>query len=412
MKKVLIGLEFSQIIAEGRANTSTGSEMLNKYKSRLMAEAESCAMVNQFVREARGYNYDNGVRAVLESVVDYLQANKTSWALATTCESIEATTASRDFLNRNAAKQVVNLLEMSEEDVVKYIRAGALKNVMFCEAFRAIAKQVFTDQPIVEANAEYTAVHPISMVENVGDGLCFEVGGNLYKMDDNRVVTEADWAEVSNTFRTVSRLLESNMVTVAEEVISVKIGENTYNISEENKVEYVRGERKEELTVEGLREHARLVMMTTNPRFRSQIAEALEATALVAENYKYIANMDTVTIYTTKNDKFMVIEAGSNLYAKLLQSRRHPAWSINESAVDALSFIKTKTNVSLSEVYSKAVAESIEQVSEEEREKIEENLKEGRKDDLRNRVAMLTEKFKNDPTKLAVLAQIAEKLGE
>ena len=95
-----------------------------------------------------------------------------------------------------------------------------------------------------------------------------------------------------------------------------------------------------------------------------QLAGLLEGIALIAENYDNIANMDNVSVYTTKNDKFVVIEAGSNLYATLLQSNRHPKWTINENAVDALSFIKSKTNVSLGEKYSELVAEHIERVSD------------------------------------------------
>ena len=152
--------------------------------------------------------------------------------------------------------------------------------------------------------------------------------------------------------------------------------------------------------------------MTANPRFRNQLAGLLEGIALIAENYDHIANMDNVSVYQTKNDRFIVIEGEDKLYASLLASRRHPAWTINENAVDALSFIKAKTNVNISENYTAMVQNHIEAVSEAEQENIKQELHEQAVQSYKERIAMLTEKFKNDPTKLAVLSNLAQELME
>jgi hypothetical protein len=151
--------------------------------------------------------------------------------------------------------------------------------------------------------------------------------------------------------------------------------------------------------------------MTANPRFKNQLAGLLEGIALIAENYGHVANMDNVAIYSTKNDKFIVIEGSDRLYASLLASNRHPQWTINENAVDALSFIKAKTNVNISERYSEMVQNHIEAVSEKEQENIKQELKEAEMQSYRERIEALTEKFKNDPTKLAVLSSIAQELA-
>jgi tRNA A37 N6-isopentenylltransferase MiaA len=166
------------------------------------------------------------------------------------------------------------------------------------------------------------------------------------------------------------------------------------------------------MTVEQLRDNNRLVLMTTNGRHRNTVAGILEAIALTCENYDSIANMDNVAVYTTKNDKFMVIEGGSNLYATLIASNRHSAWTINENAIDALSFIKSKTNTSLGEVYASVVESCMEKVSEEEKEKMAQEIKENETLAIKDRIANLTEKFKNDPTKLAVLSKLAQELSE
>lgn len=442
--KILAEFDFASIIGESMAQTQTGAELLSKYKSFLLVNEASCSLINSFVKEASQYTYDNGVNEALTQVADYISDNKASWALASACEAINANTASHNYINRNAAKQVEKLLEMDEANVVKYVKSGALKNVMFCEAFRNIAKQIFKETPMVEATADYVVKHPVAFVENVGDGLCFAVEGKIYKIDDDKNITEAAANEVSNTFRTISTILESANTTIDEFGINVVAGNSVYVISEAGKCDKCKLEKhgefegdklpvkdkdiepdpdktddkekkkkkavKESMTVAELREHNRLALMTCNPRHRNQFAALLEGIALIAENYDNIANMDNVSIYETKNDRFIVIEGANTLYASLLASRRHPAWTINENAVDALSFIKTKTNVNISENYTDAVKNHLEKISETEQETIKQELHEQKVMSYKERIEALTEKFKNDPTKLAILSNIAQEL--
>ena len=410
--KILAEMEFASIISRAEAHTQTGAELLNKYKAHVMANESTCALVNRFVKEAQMLRYDNGVNEALETVSDYILQNKTVWALASACESINANTNSYNYINRNACKQVEKLLEMEEEDVVKYIKAGALKNVMFCENFRTIAKQVFKETPMVEATADYTRVTPCSMVENMGDGLCFQVAGNVYKMGDDMSIQEAQWSDVSNTFRTVSQLLNSPMTKIDNHSIEIKTQNAVYEIHEACKVTRTGKEGEVEMTLEQMRDNNRMVLMATNPRHRNQMAGVLEAIALTCENYDKIVNMDNVAIYTTKNDKFVVIEAGDNLYATLLCSTRMPQWTINENAIDALSFIKSKTNVSLSENYSEIIANCVDNASINEQKELKEEIENQKKGEMRDRIEALTEKFKNDPVKLAVLSKLAQELSE
>lgn len=411
-KKILAEMDFASLIAEAHAQTQTGAELINKYKSFLMANESTCALVNNFVREASVIRYDNGVNNVLETVADYINCNKTSWALTTACESINNNGKAYNYLHRNAAKQVEKLLEMNEEDVVKYIKAGALKNVMYCESFRNIAKQVYKDMPLVEATADYTKFTPISIIENVGDGLCFQVAGALYKINEDHQIETAQWNEVSNTFKVVSRLLESNMTNIDQHTITINTGNATYEICEADKVTRIGKEGTTEMTVSEMRDNNRMVLMATNPRHRNQVAGVLEAIALTCEHYNSIATMDNVAIYNTKKDRFVVIESGNNLYATLLASNHAQKWTINENAVDALSFIKTKTNTNLSENYTELVEASIEAVSESQQAEMRAEMKAQEKMTYKERIEALTEKFKNDPVKLAVLSKIAQELNE
>jgi hypothetical protein len=235
--RILAEMEFASIISEAQANTQTGAELINRYKSYVMAHDINYAVVNGFIREASKLNYDNGVMETLNKVSAYVNTNKTSWALASTCEQLNADNSSYNYINRNfAVKQVEKLLEMNEEDVVKYIKAGALKNVMFCEAFRNIAKQVYKDTPLVESTAEYTRITPVSMVESSNDNTYFVIEGNLFKIDDNGVVSEAKANEVSNTFKNVNQLLESSQSKVYSDLVSIETPNATYEITEANMV--------------------------------------------------------------------------------------------------------------------------------------------------------------------------------
>lgn len=410
--KILAEMEFASIISEASAQTQTGAELLNKYKSFLMANESTCAVVNNFIRESQTCRYDNGVNEALSTVADYINSNKTSWALASACEAINNNTSSYNYLNRNASKQVEKLLEMNEEDVVKYIKAGALKNVMYCEAFRNIAKQVYKETPMVEATAEYTKITPVSLLESIGDCIYFEVSGNLFKRADDNTVQEAEWNEVSNTFKVISQLLESDCVTVDNHTISIKSHNAEYQISEANKVTRIGKDGSSEMNTDQLRENNRLVLMTTNPKYRNQIAGILEGVALISEHFDNIVNLDNSAIYSTKNDKFLVIESGNDLYATLLMSNHSSKWSINENAIEALSFIKKKTNTSISENYKEVIESSMNAASEKNKELMEQELKEQKTLSYKERIEALTEKFKNDPVKLAVLSKLAQELSE
>ena len=410
MKKILTELEFGSIISESQAQTATGESLLNSYKSHCMANESTCALVNNFIKEASKLTYDNGVVAVLEQVADFVNSNKTRWQIASACESIQSQQTSYNMLNMNAAKQAEKLVDLNEEEAVKYIKAGAFKNIMFCEAFRSIAKSVFKNQPMMESNAEYTTVHPISIVEKNGEDLYFEVAGGLYKINEENQVSVASWDEVSNTFKNVTSLLESNLARCCDETLSFKAGNYEYRVNESNKVTKVSSSAEKEMTIEQLREDNRLMINATNPRFKSEMARVLECIAQVVENYDNIVKLDNTSIIESKNDKFILVERDGNVFATLLKSTHNPQWTINEGAMKAIDFIKSKTRIDLTEQLNEAIKTNIAKVSEEEQQVMEQELKDKEVQDIKDRIAALTEKYKDDPAKLAVLSQLSESL--
>lgn len=403
-------MDFATILFEAQANTQTGEQLLNKYKSFLLANEVSCGLVNGFVQEAKSCLYDGGVKYVLEQVSEVINDNKISWQLASACESINKNNKSYNYLNRNAAQQVEKLLEMDESNVVKYIKAGALKNVMFCESFRQIAKQCYGSNCIVEAYEEYVSEHPVSLIESVGSVNFFEVKGKLFKIDGGEV-SEAAWNEVSHEFQMITNLLESNLAKFENDTLFVKFRDAEYQITEANKVVRLTSNDERELTNEQLREMNNLIVSTIAPRNVHHVASVLEAIALVCENFDNLAILDNTRVISTRNDKFIIIESEGNIYAESIQSTKPGKWAINESVLDAVEYIKKQTKVNISEMFSEEIEKAYQERCVEEQEEIKENLKSDAIQERREKIAILTEKFKNDPVRLAVLSQLAEDLN-
>jgi len=405
---VLVDLQFQSLLSEASAQTASGHEVLAKYQSYLLGNPVSCGIVNSFIKESAGLTFDSGVKRVLETTTDYINENRISWMIASACESINENGNSRNYLNRNAAAQAAKLLEQDEENVVKYIRAGALKNIMFCEAFRSIAAEVFKNSTkVIENHAEYTRLTPISMVESGVNGEhYFVVRGRLFERSEEGVIVESqDWQAVSDTFKTVESLLESNLVTVDEENVYIKYNNQEYTISEAGKIKH--GDK--EMSVAEMREENQLYLRVANPSVRRTIDQVLEAIAITAENYDHIATLENVGIYTTKGAQFLVIESNENLIAEAIYGPSK--WAINENAMKALDFIKSKVNVDLNEQYKGAIEKAITEADKESREEMQKTLENNDLLSIKERISLLTEKFKNDPAKLAVLSKLAEEVS-
>jgi len=304
---------------------------------------------------------------------------------------------------------------MEEDQVVSYIKAGALKDAMYCEAFRNIAKSVYRDMPVVETTEQYTCIHPISIVEKVDDEVYFVANKQLYKMNESKVESTNDWNKVSNDFKVISQLLESNLISYSTEnngTLTYKNGSYEIQISEEGKCKKIIGEKVYEYTTDQLREQNSLFLRNITPAQRNRQAAILEAVAKCCENYNNIVIIDNVSMFTTKKDQFMMVESKDKVSAHLLRSTHTPQqWSTEGNIYEVLSFIKKKTNVDLSEKYEEQINQVIENTEKEEKEKIQEELKSSAIQERKEKVERLIKEFKDDPVKLAVLSKIALELN-
>jgi hypothetical protein len=209
----------------------------------------------------------------------------------------------------------------------------------------------------------------------------------------------------------ITSLLESKLVKFDNDTLFVNFRDVEYQITESNKVVRLTMDDEKELTNEQLRELNKLTVSTVSPRFAHQVASVLESIALVCENFDNLAILDNTNIITTANDKFIVIESEGTIYAESIASTRPGKWSINESVIEAIDYIKRQTKTNISEMFTESIEKEYNNRCTEEKEEIKENLKNDQIQERREKIAMLTERFKNDPVKLAILSQLAEDLN-
>ena len=129
---------------------------------------------------------------------------------------------------------------------------------------------------------------------------------------------------------------------------------------------------------------------------------------MLSESFDNVVHVDCATIYQTADDKFFVIEGKNKCFAQLISSNHAQSkWSINENAIDTVKFIKEHTHVNLTDKYSEKIEENVKQAEETEKQNIIECLKNNEKESVTKRIEALTEKFKNNPAMLKVLAGVA-----
>lgn len=418
--KLLADIDFARILTEavGDVQTTAGQSLIKKYQQYLLTNECSYRVINGFVNEAKNCLFDNAVAGVMKTVCEFINQNKYSWQLASTCEQLEGSNLRYNYLNKNACKQVSDLLEgKTEEEVVKYIKAGALKNVMFCEAFRNITKSIFTDTPLLEMKTEYSSITPISYCEQKDGKAFFEVLGMIYSVGENGI-NEENANTVSPEFLTISRLLESKDIEYKDETFSIHVGNSTFETKECGKCKKVRynenGEKisEDEFTPAQLREHNEMYLnaLGNSGRLAQGTQFLLEAFAKLVENFDGISILDNVRIIRSDKSNFIVIEHNGDVYTKSLNPV--DKWETRNNVVEALNFIKSKTNIDLREHYQSQIEKVVETKTEEEQKKVLEDIHNEEIKARRERIEKLTEQYKNDPVKLAMLAKIAEDLNK
>ena len=186
--RLLKDLDFASKINQTEAVTEAGKEMLKSYRGYMYSNAPTCGIVNGFIAEAKNFSFDTGLVSILNSVLEFVNENKISWKLASACESIAANQSNYSYIAKVGIETVGKLLEMNEQDVVSYIKAGSLKSVQYIPEFRAICKEVYNTTVSETRTPTYTLTNPVSyVVISEKKDQTFQVLGKVYKISEGKI---------------------------------------------------------------------------------------------------------------------------------------------------------------------------------------------------------------------------------
>lgn len=413
--KLLKNLQFADIINANEAITEAGKELLNNYRAYLYNNPANCSLVNGFIIEASKYGFDAGLTKILESINGFINENKISWELASACESIMNNNSTYNYINKLGVQQVEKLLEMNENEVISYIKAGSLKGIQYIPEFRNICKKVFK-QTVTETSApNYNVINPVSFVFVNEDAKYFNVNGKTFKTENDEV-SEAQCDDV--TFNKVNRLLDG--FTRDGENIFVEYrgshGDTARFTLNENGLDFVKGKINEHFDdATKFMEYANMLSRTMNIHEKMNFMNLSNNIATVFENMDNIVLVDCAKIINTSNGTCCAIVEGKN-NVNLTVFRSINAGSSTQNydyVVEALNQVIKLTGVDLKSLYEDRIDEDCKKQNpeaEQIREQLEAN-KEAQFAIRKKKIALLAEQYKNDPVRLALLNKVAKDLN-
>lgn len=424
--KLLKDLNFASKINENNAVTDPGKEVLSKYRGFCYNNAPTCTVVNNFVREASNFTFDSGLTSILESVMKFIGENKISWKLASACESILNNNSHYSYIAKSGVEQVGKLLEMNESEVVSYIKAGALKGVQYIPEFRNICKEIYKTHVCEKATPSYVWQTPVSFILVEGQKQYFQVLGKTLSFEDGNV-NEAVCD--SKEFHEINALLE-NFRFVDDKLIyeyrssyndgcKFVISEEDINENEtKHNLEIIKGENvvesfdNKDKFMEYCNNISKLLPVNEKLRWLNSVSMV----SRVFENAGSICGLDcTKVVNTSDGSLFAITEADNNVNLTVFRNYNHGTSSSNYNfMVEALNNVTSLTGIDLKSEYQTRITEDCKKENPEEVEEINEALKESKKAQIserRKQIAMLAEKYKNDPARITLLNSLAQELS-
>lgn len=413
-------LDFASKINACEAMTDSGSKMLSRYRGYCYTNSATCALVNNFISEARsGYSFDDSIMSVVESIEKYITENKTRWQLASVSEGIRANSSAYNALNRKSMSKVDKLVEMNENDVRAYIKAGVLKDIQFIPEVRAVCRSVYGKQANeCKSTLAYSVSTPVSYVALNEDGSkTFMVNGVAYRVNEDMEITvgdattdtalQADFARV-NSLLAGMRAVGEGLEYVYETGIGEK-RENKFTVTED-KISFTNGRYSESFNdVAKFREFvfSDSFAKALNIREAQKFARIGQSVADVYEHIGNVCALDNVKLLTCSTGAVIAVtESGKEVNVTLFNS----FGKINESKTyalmkDAVTEMRNKYGIDTETLFAQRIASDIKSGSSD---KIDES-------DEKNvrllKIAELSECFKDDPVKLMILKEMAAELS-
>ena len=414
--KLLKDLQFAEKLNSTEAITEAGKEILKNYRSYCYSNAATYGIVNGFVLEASKVSFDTGLMSILESVNKFISENNISWKLATACESILNNNSTYNYINKLGVQQVEKLLEMSEADIVSYIKAGSLKNIQYIPEFRQICKEIYK-QHINEVSAPtYTIKTPVSFVLCQEGSQIFRVLGKVFEMKDGKI----NDATVDNKdFYVINDILE-NFASDGENIVyEYRSSNNELNkfVISENELIFTRGSKINEKfdTSAKFIEYTNTLSRMLPINEKLTFMNVANSVAKVFENVDNVLSLDNVKVMNCSNGtQLAIVEAKDNVNLTVFHSVNAGSSSNNyDYMVEALNNVIKVSGVDLKSMYEERINEDCKKAdpqAQEIKEQLEAN-KEAQFDIRKKKIAMLAEQYKNDPVKIALLNKVAKDLA-
>lgn len=404
MTKLLKDLDFAQKINATDAVTESGKEMLKNYRAHMFSNAATYSVVNQFVREAQQFGYDKGMMSILESVLSFVNSNKISWKLATTCESISNNNSQYNTIAKLGVEKVSRLLEMDESNVVSYIKAGALRDIQYIPEFRVICKEAFGDQRQVQESvtATYSISNPVSYVEIDENGSqVFSVLGNIYKINEGNIEKLANYN--SDTFNRINEHLKAMEVVGDDIKFTYKKPMNEswiFTISESSIAVAHKTINETFDSVNTFNEYCDTVSRIMSVNEKRNFLYISAAIADVFENIDNICSIDTCKVFKNNNGiRGAIVEAKNNV-ALVIEGKGDGQYDM---VAEALDEVKNRMGINLNTEFADRINEDLKKTSTSAYDELQEELR-------FKKIEELSEALKGNPAAMQILTQITKEL--
>ena len=402
--KLLKDLDFANKLSVAEPVTESAQECVKRYRGYLFMNPANCAVVNNFIREAQQYGYDKGMSEILEAVMSFVNENRISWQLATACENIAANNSTYSYIAKLGISKVEKLLEMSESDVISYIKAGALKGVKYIPEFREICKEVYKTQISESAQTiNYEMITPFSYTIIEGKDTICMIGGKAYRINENNVeetvCDDAVFNKVNShltAFKQVGEALEykyNNLTfSINDDKLSVSSKDKTFGVFE-NATDFLQFADT----------YSRAIV---NGRQFMTIAGAV---AEVFENCDNIVSIDVARQFRcTNGTQGYIIEAKDNII-----SVANGVTTDNVFMVEALDNLQKNCGIDAKIIYETRINEDLKKGNPEQYAAINEELrktKDAQAEIRYRKIEQLAESLKDNPAAIAVLNSLTKEL--
>lgn len=416
--KLLKDLQFAEKLNSTEAITEAGKEILNNYRAYVYSNPATCGIVNGFVLEASKMSFDTGLKSILESVNKFINENKISWELASACESISNNNSTYNYINKLGVAQVEKLLEMNEADVISYIKAGSLKNIQYIPEFRQICKEVYKTTITEHKALNYDIVNPVSYVLVNEDGSkIVNVHGKTFKIGESKV---EECVCQDAKFNRMNQILESfyrDGDNIAIQYRGTHGDIATITLMEDG-ISFVKGDKVNEKfdTSAKFVDYANILSKAMHINEKMNFMNFASLVAEAFDNYGNVCILDNVKFMNASNGtQLAIIEGKDNVNLTVFHSVNAGSSSNEYQYVaEALNNVIKLTGIDLKPMYEERITEDCKKMETPEAKAIREELeanKEAQYDIRKKKIAMLAEKYKNDPVKIALLNKTAKDLA-